>query len=332
MKKFAFVLCILFLLSLLGCSQGKTSDQIPATTQQPVSEDVPQPTETEEAAAVPQTEETEPPTMQMVEKEPAVSTLDTPYYTLTVPQDWAYDCLYDIIELENDAYNLILYEKQGYEDWKAGNLFSILLLKPEQDFTIYPSYEVIGTLQSPDWIFNVAVLYPTDVQFSEDTAQVYNRLSAQIPSVLESFTAKDSCGFIPGQITEPRNRIVTPYYTLSLPDNWVNACTTEIVERENGAYNLIVREALSFQEFGGGKLFSILLLPQDADYTQYPSYEYLGTLESPDWEFHVVVLYPTDVQFSENTAQNYNDLSDTVSSVIHTIEGLDGSCYFYPAN
>ena len=332
MKKYALLLCILFLLPILGCSQENTSDQTLASTHQTVSEEIPRPTEAEETVTAPQADETEPPTMQMVVKEPAVSTLDTPYYTLTIPRDWTYDCLYDIIELENDAYNLIIYEKQCYEEWKGGNLFSILLLRPEEDFTIYPSYEVIGTLQSPDWIFNVAVLYPTDVQFSEDTAQRYNSLSAQIPSVLESFTAKDSCGFIPGQITKPRNQIVTPYYTLSLPDSWVNACATEILERENGAYNLIVREALSFQEFGGGKLFSILLLPSDADYTQYPSYEYLGTLESPDWEFQVVVLYPTDVQFSVNTAQNYTSLSSSVSSVIHTIEAIDGSCYFYPAN
>lgn len=326
MKYLSMMLAVLMVLSLLGCGvpDPAPSPEIPKveskpdvteqTTPQEPDESVP-----EESVPVQEEDEVIPPIVQPEETEPD-ATLDTPYFTLTITQEWASSCVYEIIDLGADAYNLSIYETQDYEDWMMGNLFSLLLLSPEEDYTVYPSYEILGTLKSPDWVFNVVVLYPTDVQFSEDTEALYSHLYDQIPSVLTTLTAKDPCVFYAGEIETATMQISTPYYTLSVPKTWANGYTLEIVEREDSAYNLVVYETRSYQEFGGGKLCTLMMVPtDDASYTDFPDYEMLCALDTPEGSFYVVALFPTDVQFDADTAEDYNAMAEELMDVLYSI-------------
>lgn len=75
----------------------------------------------------------------------------------------------------------------------------------------------------------------------------------------------------------------------------------------------------------GGHLFSIVLLPDSEDYTVFPSYDYLGMLKTPDGEFNMIALYPTDVQFSEGTSAEYGEMTDDINRIIKTVKAMGGA-------
>ena len=39
----------------------------------------------------------------------------------------------------------------------------------------------------------------------------------------------------------------------------------------------------------------------------------------------MVVTYPTDVQFSEDTAAEYNDMADDINRIIKTVKAAEGA-------
>ena len=75
----------------------------------------------------------------------------------------------------------------------------------------------------------------------------------------------------------------------------------------------------------GGHLFSIALMPETEDYTVFPSYDWLGVLKTPDGEFNMIVIYPTDVQFSEDTAAEYNEMAADIDRIIKTVKAAGGA-------
>ena len=246
---------------------------------------------------------------------------ETPYYTLTMPGNWKNDCFFEFYEFENGTYNLAVYEAQGYEDWKIGYLFSILLYEPTQDYTIFSNYRVLGTIESPNWEYNVIALFPSDVQFSEETAEVYGQMYSKITEILESFTPTDACHYYPDKLADVYEVYETIYYTLDFPKSWGGNCVREVILNEDFTYTLILSEAQSYEEFGGGKLCSIMLIPTDDDtYKDFPDYELLAALDTPEGSFYAVALFPTDVQFSENTAEIYHSMKNQLMDILYSMK------------
>ncbi|MCI5593931.1 MAG: hypothetical protein PUG78_03930 [Eubacteriales bacterium] len=68
-----------------------------------------------------------------------------------------------------------------------------------------------------------------------------------------------------------------------------------------------------------------MLLPDSEDYTVFPSYDYLGMLKTPDGEFNMIALYPTDVQFSEGTSAEYGEMTDDINRIIKTVKAVGGA-------
>ena len=124
---------------------------------------------------------------------------------------------------------------------------------------------------------------------------------------------------------EETNVITTNYYTLTLPDEWKNKCIHEIIGQESGMYILNLCEKTSYVEMGAGKLCSLMLFPtKDNTFKDFPDYKLLAALDTAEGSYYVIALFPTDVQFNENTLENYNYLFAQIMDVLHSIRPADG--------
>lgn len=112
-------------------------------------------------------------------------------------------------------------------------------------------------------------------------------------------------------------------YTVALPDEWQGRYTREDITDGGSIYDAFYQSASMSEE--GGHLFSIALMPETEDYTVFPSYDWLGVLKTPDGEFNMIVIYPTDVQFSEDTAAEYNEMAADIDRIIKTVKAAGGA-------
>lgn len=124
-------------------------------------------------------------------------TVDTSCFSIRIPQEWRGKFVYEVTENENQGYYLGLYEKSSHEGmYGAGWLCSIALIATSENYMDFPSYDVLGSLKADNGeIYNVVVLYPTDVQFMEDSAEIYCDMMNQMDQVLETIEYKDACEF-----------------------------------------------------------------------------------------------------------------------------------------
>ncbi len=132
------------------------------------------------------------------------------------------------------------------------------------------------------------------------------------------------------------SRIITDYYSLTVPSSWEGKYAYEIYQPEeewSEAYYLDVYHKESEQENYGGSLFGIsLLYDGDSSYLDYPAYEVLGRLQIKEASiFEVVVTYPTDVQFTDETEAGYRELREDVEEVLASFEA-DSKYTFTPAD
>lgn len=128
--------------------------------------------------------------------------IDTEYYTLSAPSSWKDDCFYEIADGESYNYTLSLYDKSSHAAINGGWLFSIDLLTEFEDYSIYPDYDILGSLEVYRiGSYNIVVTYPTDVQYSEETAKKYCEMYDGIPQVLKTIKFKDECTFSEQPVT-----------------------------------------------------------------------------------------------------------------------------------
>lgn len=175
----SILLIIAMVFGLCACSSS--SNGIPNTPVAPANTTVPSITET-----VPDTTAT-----QM-----ECSIIDTEYYTIEVPIHWDTECFFEVSDGEHYNYTLSFYDSASHEEINGGWLFSIDLFTEFEDYTIYPNYEVLGSLDVYRiGTYNIVVTYPTDVQYSEKTAVSYKSKEQAVPDILDSISFKDECTY-----------------------------------------------------------------------------------------------------------------------------------------
>lgn len=120
----------------------------------------------------------------------------------------------------------------------------------------------------------------------------------------------------------PKKTVIeTKYYTLPLPDHWKETCFYDVVD----GTTLTLREKSSYEAFGGGKLCTLMLMPTSDDtYKDFPDYELLCALDTPDGSFYVIALFPTDVQFNGETMGAYNSMAEKLMDVLYSLQPKDG--------
>lgn len=114
-----------------------------------------------------------------------------------MPESWKdlYDC--DIYREDYETgYTICFYEKESRKVIEGGYLFGISLYEEGVDYSFLPSFDELGQIQTYSKTYEVIVEYPTDVQFNEDTADLYHQLSDQIDDILGTIEAKKGCQYI----------------------------------------------------------------------------------------------------------------------------------------
>jgi len=132
------------------------------------------------------------------------------------------------------------------------------------------------------------------------------------------------------------SQIITDYYSLTVPSSWEGKYAYKVYPPEeewSEAYYLDVYHKESEQQNYGGSLFGIsLFYDGDSSYLSYPDYEVLGRLQIKQASiFDVVVTYPTDVQFTDETEPEYTELRKDVENVLKSFEA-DSKYSFTPAD
>lgn len=112
----------------------------------------------------------------------------------------------------------------------------------------------------------------------------------------------------------------TDLYTLTIPKSWQD--TVEITTRPgeyNDYYVEFVHKA-SRDANMGGYLFGIeMFMDGDTSYEDYPSYQVIGRMIVRQAEVYMLVAtFPTDVQFSDATSEEYIQIREQVDGVIES--------------
>ena len=110
------------------------------------------------------------------------------YFNITLPENWKDKYMYEEIEDEY-GYYMGFYENTSYEDGYGGWLFSIAI--PEEEEISDPSYDELGTIKKDDREYKLIVVWPTDVQFTEETSKAYQELSADSEKVINTLDKKE---------------------------------------------------------------------------------------------------------------------------------------------
>lgn len=186
-KKFIAIVCMFALLaSCAPSSDPSTAPSVPAST---------------EPSAEPSFEPTVAPSPEPI--------LVTPHYTtgrgdevdglftVTLPESWQDSCAIEYDETDT-TYGLSFYQKAAKDAGFGGWLFTLTSFPEGLDYSQHPQYELLGAIRSSDGFDeHIVAIYPSDVQFDEERREEYERMTADIPSVLDSLTVADGYEFIP---------------------------------------------------------------------------------------------------------------------------------------
>lgn len=129
--------------------------------------------------------------------------------------------------------------------------------------------------------------------------------------------------------------ISTDYYSISVPASWNGKYSYEVRENyDNEGYSINVRHKDSYGIGYGGLLFSINMYSVAQGDGQFiideqpVPVEYLGVLKVPGAEdFDVIVMFPSDAQFSDGTMDEYYELFNSNDSVFKTFTATNGATF-----
>ena len=133
--------------------------------------------------------------------------------------------------------------------------------------------------------------------------------------------------------------IDTEYYTISVPSSWETECEYEIEKGDKYSYAIkfydkTSRKAYEYNDYGGW-LFTIHLINYNEKYSEYADYDIIGNLEVDEFSnnviatylYRVIVTYPTDVNFPDETAKKYSEMKNAIPEIIESISFKD-NCRF----
>ena len=265
-----------------------------------------------------------------------IHVLNNYLHSLTINDIWENDVLTKISSENGDkplfhSASLSIY----YKGHKLGVTYNINTIT----LSIIGNNEVNPLSHRWDTLL-CGLIYPNDKKWEETYKNTINNNTAVNQKIgkyyfdlnvnAKKYSAKDNTKNVQkvyeASTTSKTDFVIdTKYYTVKVPASWSNDCIYKIQETNNHAYNLTFYEKLSHQKNGDGQLFSIMLYPGFEDYTTLPDYNYLGNLKIKDLgTFNVIITYPTDITFSEEYVEKYNDLKEAIPYVLKNITFKEG--------
>lgn len=254
--------------------------------------------------------------------------IDTEYFTLTLPEDWIGTTTYEILP-DGECYSIDFYERQDYETSGTGKLCTLKLFKEGEDFTV-PGHMTYGTLVAKITNFEVVVLYPTDITCTPANAAQHEKLLNRVSDLVYSLEPKDDCKWLVPQwdIPNPQNIrkdvIELLYYTITVPQAWEGKYVDFIEEFEDGTSIVTFYEKECYENFGGGKICSIQLLPEEMDWSSVEDASLFCGLKTPDGFFIIVGIFPEEKQYSKETKETYEALRALTPDLFGTITAKEG--------
>ncbi len=145
-----------------------------------------------------------------------------------------------------------------------------------------------------------------------------------------SFVGKDFGGtltWIPSgssSTTSVVNRYYSDKYSIAIPASW-----TGLYMLDADGDSLTLSHAASVNDGYGGHVFTINLYKKYSDFSDFPSYEVIGTLSKDGDDYIMVATYPTDVQFAPQYQSEYMQLYSSVYDVFQYVSGEGGYDFSY---
>ena len=122
----------------------------------------------------------------------------------------------------------------------------------------------------------------------------------------------------------PEVVIETEYYTVTMPQAWVDNCTYTFEESIYGPTIVTFYENTSYAAGKGGKLCSIQLVPAQVDWDSVEDASLLCSLQTPDGLFHIVVCVPWETQCNKETYETFEAMRKLNHDLFRTITPKDG--------
>lgn len=206
----------------------------------------------------------------IVAKKAEDTIIDTEYFTISIPSYWESDCVYEIKEGDCYNYTLSFYDRVSKENNYGGWLFSIELEPETEDYTIYPDYDVLGSLEVYRiGCYNIIVTYPTDVQCSEEDFGRYGLMEECIPGILKTISYKDECTFSSEPIPVYKNEESEQKIYGTFTGKWLD----KGVGYDSPAPDEALSWNIEFKTNGTGTIFLIYenedIIPVEFKYTRY---------------------------------------------------------------
>ena len=207
-KRIAVILALCLLATLAGCKGTITPPDTPTdetlsnVTAQDVSESattVPEETTTvpETTTAAPATTTEEPDTASYIKPTEQVTysaegiPISNAFYSLKLPAEW--DGHYLRTTNYNDDVMIMTFREKSSADAGAGGKLFMLSMVPEGEAYDLPAVKKVHTLTGEIGSYTLYAVYPTDVQFTEQTWQQYDAMAQQINNILK--TLEPGIGF-----------------------------------------------------------------------------------------------------------------------------------------
>ena len=90
-------------------------------------------------------------------------------------------------EYTNGGEMLVVREANSYEAGYSGFLLAIRMVPSSEEYDVFPAYELLASLDTPDGSFYAVALFSDVVeQYSEETAAAYEEVAKDVSNVLYS--------------------------------------------------------------------------------------------------------------------------------------------------
>ena len=116
--------------------------------------------------------------------------------------------------------------------------------------------------------------------------------------------------------------ISNAYFSLRLPASWDGHYRCE-TKYDGDVMRVRVMERASAEAGWGGHLFTVALVP-DGEEVVWPAYDTLHGMTDGTERYTLYAVYPTDVQFTEENAAQYNAMKEQIEAILKTLEPGDG--------
>ena len=254
--------------------------------------------------------------------------IETEYFTLPLPPG----VIYSIIP-EGDRFSIEFYEQQDYETNGTGLLCTVKLFKEGEDYTL-PGHVAYGVLETKKADFQVMALYPAEVTYTPANANQNKALLEELDlRLIYNLNPKAGCKWLVPQLEGPpvSDKVIEmQYYTVSLPEAWVDKTAEDIVEFVDGTSILTFYDKECYENFGSGKLCEIYLITEDTVWSTIPDAVLLGSLETPEGRYTVVGSHPIDPQVPKDARERYNNMASVTSTLFSTLTPKDGCTLHRP--